>query len=63
MLVRAEREGGYWWVGSGAALVIAFLSHPGGLLLGIVFTICWLAPSFMNDAMNGVSLRALVARN
>jgi hypothetical protein len=63
MLVRAEREGGYWWAGFGAALVIAFLSHPGGLILGVIFTMSWLVPRIMNDAMNGVSVRALVARN
>lgn len=63
MLVRAERDGGYWWVGFGAALVIAFLSHAGGFILGIVFTMSWLVPRIMNDAMNGVGVRALVARN
>jgi hypothetical protein len=62
MLIFAESGGMLWWAGFSAVLVVAFLAHAGGLILGMTFAAAWLFPRFVRDTLKGVSLRILTLR-
>jgi len=56
LTVRAVRDGGRWWVGLAGGLVVAFLSHAGGLVAALLFLLAWQLPPVVGAARtNGVA--------
>lgn len=50
--VRADRQGGWWWAGFGAALLLALLAHAGGFIIALVLSAAWLVPAFVRDILS-----------